>query len=67
MAKTPAQRQRAHRRRVRLGLVLVKCEINEVDLVRALIDARLLDFETALDTEAVAVATERALGRWMRK
>jgi hypothetical protein len=65
MAKSPAERQRAHRRRVRLGLALVKIEANELDLITALIDAGLIDVETALNPDAVAIAASRALARWI--
>ena len=65
MAKSPAQRQRAHRRRVRFGLAQVKIEANEIDLITALIGAGLLDLETALDPEEVAIAASRAVARWI--
>jgi hypothetical protein len=65
MAKSPAERQRAHRRRVRLGLALVKIETNEADLITALIDAGLLDVEAALYPEALAIAASRVLARWI--
>jgi hypothetical protein len=67
MAKSPAERQRAHRRRVRLGLALVKVEANEADLITGLIDAGLLDVATALNSEAVAIAASRALARWITR
>ena len=65
MAKSAAERQRAHRRRVRLGLALVRIEANEADLITALIDAGLIDVETALNPDAVAIAASRALVRWI--
>jgi hypothetical protein len=65
MAKSAAERQRAHRRRVRLGLTQVKVECNEADLITALIDAALLDLASALNPEAVAIAASRALARWI--
>jgi hypothetical protein len=64
MAKSAAERQRAHRRRIRLGLAQVRVEVNEIDLITTLIDAGMLDVETALNPEAVALAASWALARW---
>jgi hypothetical protein len=60
---TAAARQRARRRRQRLGLVQLLVEVDEVALAEALIDAGDLQAHEAEDRGSLARGLGRLLGR----
>lgn len=58
---TVSFRVREHRARQKAGRVVLAVEVDEVKLVAALIDSRLLDATAADDREAIERATEKLI------
>jgi len=61
IALSGRERAKAFRERQRAGVVVLQIEVNEIDLVSRLIDARLLDPNEADDREAIEAAAQRVL------
>ena len=60
-----AAAQRRFQRRLRRHLTLLKIEVNEADLLTALLDAGKLTENSMSDRDAVARAVERVLREWI--
>lgn len=63
---TPAERQRAHRRRQAAGKVVLPVEVDEISLCEALIAANLLSQQDADDSRKVAAALSAVVSTWCR-